>query len=65
MQKTKEEIETIKRERILSYKLALENVAIRFYEVNLSDLTLIGSKSWQELKTEVCQSEDYRDQQWF
>ena len=50
MQKTKEEIEEIKKERIVSYKLALKNVAIPFYQVNLSDLTLVGSKSWQELK---------------
>ena len=36
----------MKKERIVSYKLALENIAKRFYEVNLSDLTLVGSKSW-------------------
>ena len=65
MQKTKEEIEIIKKERIESYKTALENVAKRFYEVNLSDLTLVGSKPWHELKTDVCNSEEYRDQHWF
>ena len=55
----------MKKERIDSYKLALENVAIRFYRVDLSELTLVGDKPWKVLKDEVCQSEEYRNSSWY
>ena len=55
----------MKTERINSYKLALENVAIRFYKVDLSDLTLIGGRPWKDLKEEVCKSEDYESSLWY
>ena len=51
---TNEETEILKKERIDSYKLALENVAIQFYKIDLSDQTMLGEKSWKELKTDVC-----------
>ena len=34
---TEKEIKEMKKERINSYKTALENVAIRFYRVDLSE----------------------------
>ena len=40
----------MKKERINSYKLALESIAIQFYKVDLSELTLIGEKPWKDLK---------------
>ena len=55
----------MKKERINSYKLALENVAIRFYKVDLSDSTLVGDRPWKDLKEEVCKSEDYKISQWY
>ena len=62
---TENEIEKLKKERIDSYKLALSNVAKRFYRTTMSDLTLLGGSSWQELKTNVCNSEDYQNEKWF
>ena len=55
----------MKKERINSYKLALGNVAIRFYKVDLSELTLVGERPWKDLKNDVCQSEEYRNSQWY
>ena len=40
-------------------------MAIRFYKVDLSDLTLINGKQWKDLKEEVCKSGYYKMSQWY
>ena len=33
--------------------------------IDVSDQTMLGEKSWKDLKAEVCQSEDYKNAEWF
>ena len=32
---------------------------------DVSDQTLLGEKTWKDLKSEVCQSDDYKTKEWF
>ena len=54
------------RDRILVYKEGLKEFVKAFYlKQNLDDQTKIGHQSWQDVKYQVCSSEDYLDMAWY
>ena len=47
-------------------KSQLKEGAKNFHLVeDISDETRVNSKTWKELKSEVCDGEDYKTSQWF
>ena len=52
--------------RIQDIKTQLKDGAKQFYLTEqISDLTRIGSQTWIEIKSKVCQNENYKTQTWY
>ena len=52
--------------RIFDIKSQLKDGAKNFLlSEDISDETRVGSKTWKELKSEVCSSQDYKKATWF
>ena len=51
--------------RIHEYKLALKANAKLFYLNEVSDDTIIGEKTWNEIKQEVCATDLYKFKPWY
>ena len=54
---SKAAVELYKTQRINQYKIALKQVAMRFYMTDVSDQTYFGYQTWKEIKEIVCQDE--------
>ena len=53
-------------ERIEHYKKDLKENVKKFYlKKNISDNTKFGSRTWKELKVQVCLSDDFQKEEWF
>ena len=52
-------------DRIAQYKLALKVNAKKFYLNEISEETVIGEKTWAEIKDEVCKKDTYKKSAWY
>ena len=53
-------------QRINQYKGLLKEIAKKFYlHQKISDETVIGQKTWKEMKDEVWNNNQYKEKEWY
>ena len=53
-------------QRIADFKAQVKDVAKRFYLFDkVSDDSVVGDKTWKDVKQEVCSGEAYMSESWF